>query len=99
MRGFSKAAIVATAFSGSFCVITGCAFIYNFIFYSGNHWFLYGTPVDFVLFQYGYLCAAVIALPMLTPLLMKVSKQNIMVAIGGVIIFFFLSLLFMLIVD
>lgn len=89
------------------CVTTSCAIcllalgllLYNYFFYSGNHWFLFGTWVDKLLNQNKTLCAIGGALPLLIPVIFKASKQNLLISLSGVVVFLFLLYCFHLLTD
>ncbi len=82
-----------------FCVVTLSILVYNSYWYTGNHWFLFGTWVDRVLLKYKFWCAIVLSVPLLIPLLLKVSKWNIIVALCSIISFGFLYTSFNTLTD
>ncbi len=92
-------ATICVLITGFFCVITMLLLICHYAFNSGNHWFLFGTWIDKMLVKNKMLCAVILAMPMVIPLFVKVSRQNMIIAICGVIAFFIFYLSFNVFVD
>ncbi len=91
--------IICVTISFAICLLVLGLLLYNNYFYSGNHWFLFGTWVDKLLNQNKIFSAIGGAFPLLIPLLFKISKRNLLFSLFGIIVFFFLLYSFNVLVD
>ncbi len=70
-----------------FVLITG-AFLYEILYGGGNHWFFFGTGVDWFIVKYYIWFDLVFVLPLTFPLFKKRSTLNWMMAAGALPLFF-----------
>ncbi len=82
--------IICVTTSGFICLSALALLCYNYFFSYGNHWFLFGTWIDKLLIQNKFFCAIGGALPLMVPVIFKLSKQNLLISLMGIIVFLFL---------